>query len=146
MSIQDFGGTHHSRQPARPVAAAMARGFRQRCPSCGRGRLFNGFLKTVDRCTACGAEMHHHRADDLPAYLVIFIVGHVVVGAFMGAEKLFLLSAWQHLAIWVPAAIAGSILLLAPVKGAIVGMQWALYMHGFGGEHPGPEDTTHPEL
>ena len=49
--------------------------------------------------------MHHHRADDLPAYLVVVIVGHVVVGAFMGVEATSTLSTWQHLAIWVPLTI-----------------------------------------
>jgi uncharacterized protein (DUF983 family) len=88
--------------------------------------------------------MHHHRADDLPAYLVIVIVGHVVVGAFMGIEMTSQLSMWQHLAIWVPLTIVLALALLTPVKGAVVGLQWALLMHGFGGQDDAIE--THPEL
>ena len=127
----------------RSLAQAMWRGFRGRCPHCGEGRLFRAFLKPVDNCSDCGEAMHHHRADDLPAYLVIFIVGHVVVGAFMGAETMFALSTWQHLAIWAPITLVMTLALLQPVKGAIVGLQWALYMHGFGGESDRIE--THPE-
>jgi uncharacterized protein (DUF983 family) len=127
----------------RPLGQAMWRGFLGKCPHCGEGKLFRAYLKTVDDCAACAEPMHHHRADDLPAYLVVFIVGHVVVGAFMGMETMFALSTWQHLAIWVPITLAMTLALLQPVKGAIVGLQWALYMHGFGGER----DTidTHPE-
>ncbi len=57
-----------------------------RCPHCGKGKLFRGFLKGVDRCDRCGEEYSHHRADDLPPYLTVFIVGHIVVALFMGAE------------------------------------------------------------
>lgn len=129
---------------SRSVWQAMWRGFLCKCPNCGKGRLFRSFLKTVDRCEACGQAIHHHRADDLPAYLVVFIVGHVVVGAYMGVEAASSLSTFAHLAIWVPITIVASLALLAPVKGAVVGLQWALYMHGFGGEKDVVE--THPEL
>lgn len=140
MQDEFFGAP---RRAERHVMQAMWRGFRGRCPHCGEGRLFGSFIKTVDACEVCGEEMIHHRADDLPAYLVVFIVGHVVVGAFMGAEMLFTLSTWQHLAIWAPLTVIAALALLQPVKGAVVGLQWALYMHGFGGEVDQVE--THPE-
>lgn len=143
MDEQVFGGEHQSRKPARPLWNAMTRGFMCRCPNCGEGKLFRGFVKTVDRCAACGEDIHHHRADDLPAYLVVVIVGHIVVGAFMGVEATSTLSTWEHLAIWVPVTIVSSLALLRPLKGAVVGLQWALYMHGFGGEAETLE--THPE-
>lgn len=134
MDEQVFGGVHHSGRPARPLANAMWRGFLGRCPNCGEGKLFGSFLKTVDRCQHCGEEMHHHRADDLPAYLVVVIVGHIVVGAFMSVEATSTLALWQHLAIWIPLTVGSALALLRPVKGAVVGLQWALYMHGFSGE------------
>jgi uncharacterized protein (DUF983 family) len=145
MKDQVFGGEHHSGRKARPLWQAMWRGFLGRCPQCGEGKLFRAFLKTVDRCEHCGQEIDaHHRADDLPAYLVVFIVGHIVVGAFMSVETAVDLPLWQHLAIWAPLTAVCCLLLLTPIKGAVVGLQWALYMHGFGGE----EDRldTHPEL
>lgn len=139
MQHQVFGGQARDRS----VVQAMTRGFLCRCPNCGKGRLFASFLKTVDRCDSCSEEFHHHRADDLPAYLVIVIVGHIVVGAFMGVEATSSLSTWQHLAIWVPLTIVSALALLMPVKGAVVGLQWALYMHGFGGHKD--DIDTHPE-
>lgn len=96
-----------------------------------------------DRCAVCGEELHHHRADDLPAYLVIFIVGHIVVGAFMGMEAMTDWPGWVHLSIWVPITLIMSLALIGPIKGSIVGLQWAYYMHGFGGETDSFE--THPE-
>ena len=69
-------------QPKRPVMEAMKRGFAGRCPHCGEGKLFSSFVKPVNACSVCGEDLHHQRADDFPAYLNIFIVGHVGVGGF----------------------------------------------------------------
>jgi uncharacterized protein (DUF983 family) len=74
----------------------------------------------------------------------VVIVGHVILGAFMGVEATSALSTWQHLAIWAPLTVVMAVGLLQPVKGAVVGLQWALYMHGFGGEDDLAE--THPEM
>ncbi len=144
METQVFGGEHHSQRPARSVWGAIWNGFCGKCPHCGEGKLFSGFLKIAPACASCGEEMHHHRADDLPAYLVVVIAGHIVVGAFMAIESTSTLSTWQHLAIWIPLTIAICLGMLRPVKGAVVGLQWALYLHGFGGEEDVLE--AHPEL
>jgi uncharacterized protein (DUF983 family) len=128
---QVFGGEHHSGRVARPLWTAIKRGLLGRCPHCGKGKLFSAFVKPVDKCEVCGEELHHHRADDLPAYLVIVIVGHIVVGSFMVVEAATTLSTWQHALIWVPLTIILALVLLQPVKGAVVGLQWALRMHGF---------------
>ncbi|TAN00069.1 MAG: DUF983 domain-containing protein, partial [Rhizobiaceae bacterium] len=92
----------------------------------------------------CGLEIHHHRADDFPAYIVLLIVGHITVGGMLLVESTTTLPMWVHLAIWLPLTLILAIALLQPVKGAIIGLQWALYMHGFGGEEPALE--THPDL
>lgn len=134
MEQQVFGGEHHTGRPARPLWTAMKRGLLGRCPHCGEGKLFGSFLKPVQKCEHCGEEMFHHRADDLPAYLVVVVVGHVVIGAFMGVEANYALETWQHLAIWAPLTVILALALLRPIKGAVVGLQWALYMHGFSGE------------
>ncbi|PSM20008.1 MULTISPECIES: DUF983 domain-containing protein [Nitratireductor] len=144
MDARKFGGAAATKTTDRPLWQAMKRGFLGRCPKCGEGRMFARFLRTAERCDACGEEFHHHRADDLPAYLVVVVVGHVIVGAFMGVEATTTLSTWQHLAIWVPITILSALALLQPTKGAVVGLQWALRMHGFGG--PAEELETHPEL
>lgn len=144
METQVFGGEHHAGRPARGLWTAMKRGFLGRCPNCGEGKLFRAYVKTVDKCAVCGEEIHHHRADDLPAYLVVVIVGHVVLGAFMGVEATSNWSMWLHMAVWAPLTIAMSLLLLQPVKGAVIGLQWTYYMHGFGGEDDKAE--SHPDL
>ncbi|RCS21986.1 DUF983 domain-containing protein [Phyllobacterium salinisoli] len=131
---QIFGGAAANARPVRPLLQAMWRGFCGRCPHCGEGKLFRAFVKPVDACAVCGEEFHHQRADDLPAYLTIFVVGHIVVGAFMGVETAVDLPLWAHMAIWGPLTIIMSLLLLQPLKGAAIGLQWAYYMHGFGGE------------
>ena len=122
----------------RSLGTSLWRGFKCRCPRCGEGRLFKGFVKSVHECDACGLEIHHHRADDLPPYLTIFIVGHIVVAGFMAVEETVQLTMWQHLAVWVPVTILLSLALMQPLKGATIGLQWALRMGGF-------SDTAEPE-
>lgn len=110
----------------------IVRGFLGRCPKCGEGRIFPAFLKVVDNCPACGEELHHHRADDFPAYIVIFIVGHLLVPIVLAVESAFSPPTWVHMVLWLPISLALVMALLQPVKGAIVGLQWAHGMHGFG--------------
>jgi uncharacterized protein (DUF983 family) len=111
---------------------AMKRGFLGRCPACAKGRLFGRFLKVVDHCEACGTEFHHHRADDLPPYIVIFIVGHLVGYGILMTETKLEMPMWVHLATWPALTLFLCLALLQPVKGAVVGLQYALGMHGFG--------------
>lgn len=111
---------------------AMRRGFLGHCPACNQGRLFGRFLKVVDRCEACGTEFHHHRADDLPPYLVIFVVGHLIGYGILMTETKMEMPLWAHLAIWPLLTLVLSLALLQPAKGAVVGLQYALGMHGFG--------------
>jgi len=117
---------------------AMGRGFLGRCPACGEGRLFGRFLKVAERCDACGTDFHHHRADDLPPYLVIFVVGHLIGYAILTAETRFDdVPLWFHLALWPALTLVLCLGLLQPVKGAVVGLQYALGMHGFGAARRG---------
>ena len=115
----------------RDVWTAMKRGFRCRCPRCGEGKLFRAFLKVDDHCSVCGLDFTPHRADDLPAYLVIVIVGHIVVPLALSIETNYSPPVWLQLAIYLPLTLVASLALLQPVKGAVVAFQWALRMHGF---------------
>ena len=114
------------------VIPAMRRGFLNRCPACNRGRLFGRFLKVVDHCEACGTEFQHHRTDDLPPYLVIFIVDHLIGNGILMTETRLEVPMWVHLATWPALTLILCLALLQPVKGAVVGLQYALGMHGFG--------------
>jgi len=115
----------------RDLRSSLKRGFCGRCPRCGHGRLFRAFLKVDNRCSVCGLDFTPHRADDLPAYLVIAIVGHLVVPAALLIETDYSPPVWLQLAIYLPLTAGMSLALLQPVKGAVVGLQWALRMHGF---------------
>lgn len=122
-------------RPPRNVTQAILRGFSEKCPNCGKGSLFGKYLKVRDACPACGEDLHHHRADDAPAYFTILVVGHFIVGGALSLERGFSPPTWVHLVIWLPLTLIASLLLLPRVKGALVGLQWALYMHGFDGPH-----------
>jgi uncharacterized protein (DUF983 family) len=122
----------------RSIWTALKRGFRGRCPRCGEGRLFRAFLKTADHCSACGQDFTPHRADDLPAYLVIVIVGHFVVPLALMIETNYSPPIALQLAIYLPLTFIASLVLLQPVKGAVVAVQWALRMHGFDELNPEP--------
>ncbi len=122
----------------RDVWVALKRGFRGRCPRCGEGKLFRAFLKVDDHCSACGQDFTPHRADDLPAYLVIVIVGHIVVPLALLIETNYSPPVALQLAIYLPLTLVASLVLLQPVKGAVVGLQWALRMHGFDEQNPEP--------
>ena len=122
----------------RDVWTAIKRGFRGRCPRCGEGKLFRAFLKVDNNCSVCGLDFTPHRADDLPAYLVIVIVGHLLVPVILLVETDYSPPVWLQLSIYLPFTVIASLSLLQPVKGTVVGMQWALRMHGFDEQNPEP--------
>jgi uncharacterized protein (DUF983 family) len=119
-----------SPDPTSP-SRVLLRGLLGRCPHCGNGRMFARFLKVAERCPDCGEELHHHRADDFPAYCVIFAVGHIVVPLVLWAETHYAPDMWVHAVLWLPLTAALSIALLQPMKGLIVALQWLTGMHGF---------------
>ena len=104
---------------------AILRGFRRRCPGCGAAALYRRYLKPVACCPACGAGFGHLRADDFPPYLTILVVGHLIVPFILIAERLGV-STVQQVALFVPAALLLSLLLLPRLKGAIIGLMWSL--------------------
>src|SRR3954470_14382404 len=96
----------------RNVWAALKRGLRGRCPRCGEGKLFRAFLKVDDHCAVCGQDFTPHRADDLPAYLVIVIVGHIIVPMILWIETDYAPPVPIQLAIYLPATLIAALLLL----------------------------------
>ena len=119
----------------------MGRGVAGHCPACGRGALFTSYLKVADACPVCATELHHHRADDAPPYFTMMIVGHVVVGGALALERAFSPPMWVHMVVWLPMVVIMSLVMLPLAKGVLIGLQWALRMHGFG---DGP-DPAAPE-
>jgi len=118
-------------KPKRDVPRAMWLGAKGKCPSCGEGALYGKYLKVEPVCASCGEELHHHRADDAPPYFTIFIVGHVILPVALAVELAFMPAMWIHVALWLPLIVGSTLLSLPPIKGALIGLQWANYMHGF---------------
>ncbi|HEX2842769.1 DUF983 domain-containing protein [Hyphomicrobium sp.] len=130
--------------PKRDIKAAMFRGWRQKCPACGEGPLYWKYLKVSDTCPSCGEELHHQRADDAPPYFTMVIVCHVIIAGVLLLEKTFAPPTWVHLVLWLPLTVLMSLWLLPRVKGSLVGLQWALRMHGFGGKTDDFDPTAPP--
>jgi uncharacterized protein (DUF983 family) len=107
---------------------AMARGFNGRCPSCGQGRLFNGFLRVVAQCEHCRAPLGLARADDAPPYFTILIVGHIVIPAMLIMQKNWDPPMWLLAVIFLPLTLVLSLGLLRPIKGATVGLMLCFNM------------------
>jgi uncharacterized protein (DUF983 family) len=123
----------------RETMSAMLRGAQLKCPKCGTGQMFRAYLKVANNCPSCGEALHHQRADDAPPYFTMFIVCHIVVAGVLATEKIWAPSFLTHIAIWFPITIGMCLALLPIVKGSLIGLQWALRMHGFG-TGPDPSD------
>lgn len=133
--VQIFGDKPASEPSSRrELIPAVKNGLRCRCPKCGEGKLFASYAKSVETCDSCGEEIFHHRADDLPAYLNLAITGHVVVGLYLLTDRYYDMSPWVEVSMWAFFAVVMTVLLLQPIKGAVIGLQWANRMHGFGGD------------
>jgi uncharacterized protein (DUF983 family) len=113
------------------LKTAMMRGAGLRCPACGEGKLFARYLQVAQDCPSCGEALHHHRADDLPAYILIVVMGHILVSCAAFVEMHYHPAYWIHAALWIPLCFALALSLLPPIKGGIVGIQWFMGMHGF---------------
>jgi uncharacterized protein (DUF983 family) len=116
----------------RSVGEAMWRGIKCRCPHCGEGKMFRAYLKVADQCNVCGERLDHHRADDLPPYVAITIVGHILIFIMLHLDMVHQVSPMVYMVTLVPLAIILPLLMLPSIKGAIVGLQWANRMYGFG--------------
>ncbi|HZP75357.1 MAG TPA: DUF983 domain-containing protein [Pseudolabrys sp.] len=102
----------------------IAKGLRCRCPRCGRGALFKGFLSLRARCDACGLDYGFVDAGDGPAVFVILFAGFVVVFAALITEVLYQPPYWVHAVLWLPLILIVTILPLRPVKGLLIALQY----------------------
>lgn len=110
---------------------AVRRGALGRCPRCGVARLFPKFLKPIARCDTCGQDWTPQQADDFPAYVAIFVTGHLLAPLIIVLVKDANLSVGVLTAVILPFAIVMMMALIQPAKGAIIAIQWWFSMHGF---------------
>lgn len=99
-------------------------GLTCRCPRCGKGRLFKGFLTIEKRCDNCGLDYGFVDSGDGPAIFVIFVVGFVVIGLAVVTEAIFHPAPYVHLMLWIPATLILSIALLRPFKATLIALQY----------------------
>lgn len=116
----------------RLVRPALLRGWRRRCPNCGAGPMLRSYLTVRDTCSVCHEELHHHRADDGPAYLTILIVGHLMAPLILFVFTTYRPEPMVLATTFTVGCVALSLYLLPRLKGMIVAFQWAKKMYGFG--------------
>lgn len=118
----------------RPLKSALLRGYRRRCPNCGKGRIFDGYLKVNDSCSECGQDLHHHRADDGPPWLTMLVVGHLMAPLLHIVFVRFRPEPIVLFTIFAIGCVSLSLYLLPRLKGLLIAFQWSRRMYGFGHE------------
>jgi len=109
---------------SKSIWTGIKRGLRLRCPNCGQGRLFAGYLKIRSTCEICGVDNRIYPSDDFPPYLTILVAGHVVVPLFAWSDR-YEPPLWLQAVIWLPITLIMCLALLPVMKGATVGLCWA---------------------
>ena len=127
----------------RNLAVAMGRGLLGRCPNCGKGAMFSAYLSVNPRCPVCDEDLSGERADDAPAFLTL-LVGCLVgcAGVLLSDESSPQTSLLAVALFWLVVTAVASLLVLPRFKGAVVGYQWALRMHGFAAASASPQKRS----
>src|SRR3954471_949435 len=107
-----------------PMRTALLRGLRCRCPHCGEGALFTGFLTLLPRCERCGLDYSFADSADGPAFFVMSISGFIVVFSALAVEVLYQPPFWLHAVLWLPLILITTLLPLRPAKGVMIALQY----------------------
>lgn len=107
-----------------PVLTAGQTGFKGKCPRCGQGQLFSGYLQTADKCKRCQLDFAFIDSGDGPAIFVIFIVGFLAVVGVLMTEVMFMPPIWLNLMIWMPLTLFLCLVFLRPLKGLLIAQQY----------------------
>ncbi len=114
-----------SRRSSR-LLTGVSRGLRRRCPNCGHGALFSGYIAIAEICQACGHNNEQYPSDDFAPYLTIFLVGHLLVPILLVVVRSWPdLSLGLELSVSLPIFLIASVVVLPYAKGAVIGMAWA---------------------
>jgi uncharacterized protein (DUF983 family) len=108
----------------RSVHVPFGHGLACRCPRCGKGKLFQGFLALRPRCDACGLDYSFIDSADGPAFFAMFLSGFLVVFAALTVEVLYAPPYWVHAALWLPLILITTLVPLRPIKGLLIAMQF----------------------
>jgi len=107
-----------------PPVSPLSAGLGCRCPRCGRGRLFDGYLTVSQECPICALDLSAQDAADGPAVFITLILGFVVVGLALVVEIAFAPPRWVHLVLWPPVIVAGALAMLPPFKALMIALQY----------------------
>lgn len=113
-------------QDTAPPPSPHIAGIKGRCPRCGEGRLFSGYLTLKPRCEVCGLDFGFADSGDGPAVFVIFIAGFVVAGLALVVEFMYEPPYYIHALLWTPLAVLMTLAPLRPLKGLLIAMQYRL--------------------
>lgn len=108
----------------RSLASTLSSGLRGRCPACGKGRLFSGYLTLAPHCDHCGLDYRFAEAGDGPAVFVILVTGFIIVGAALIVEVAYKPPYWLHALVWGSLAVLLPLLLLRSFKGVLIALQY----------------------
>ena len=117
---------------SRNLKESLKRGWRLKCPACGQGKLMLGYLKVNSSCFSCGEELHHHRADDGPAWATILISGHIIAPLMLFVFETFRPEGWIMAISFSSVFLILVLLLLPRIKKVFATHQWAKFLFGFG--------------
>jgi uncharacterized protein (DUF983 family) len=115
------------------ASSPLLRGLAGRCPACGRGALFNGFIQLAPRCPVCGTDLSRPGSAEDPYAFIVLIVGCIVVGAALAVEIAFAWPVWLHMLVWLPLALALCLGLLRPTRGLLAAIQYCHRRHEIAG-------------
>lgn len=113
-----------SRQPYQAPVSPVSAGLRNKCPRCGRGKLYNGFLRLAPSCSSCGLDYEFMDSGDGPAIFVMLIVGFIVAGAALIVEVSYQPPYWVHAALWLPLVLFLTLFMLRPLKSILIALQY----------------------
>ena len=108
----------------RPRVSPVSAGLACKCPRCGRGALFDGYLTVAERCAECGLDLRKADSGDGPAVFIIFILGFLIVPLALLFEAIAAPPLWLHMVIWPPLVLIGALALLRPMKGLMIALQY----------------------
>lgn len=111
-------------EPFYPPLSPLATGLACRCPRCGKGKLYEGFLSVTPTCSECGLDLKHEDSGDGPAVFIIFVLGAVVVPLALWVDAAFEPPLWVHALLWSVVVIGGTMALLRPFKGVMIALQF----------------------
>lgn len=110
----------HAGQPVSPFRT----GFSGRCPRCGEGDLYDGFLEVADGCGVCGLDFSGQNSGDGSAFFIIMIVGFIVVGLALALEVTAAPPVWLHMVLWLPLSLILALAMMRPAKGILIALQY----------------------